>query len=260
MSQLIDKLNRASRATSQPMGFRTARTAESEPRIMLIVSLAQSGDISRLADGADAILLQLTKSDLTAKKLSEISGTLPDIPWGYRLEDIGTKKMETLVGASCDFMVFAAASRVTDTPEDDKTGKILQVESSLDDSLLRAVNDLPVDAVLATSADEVKNAIAWDDLIRFQRLSNLTAKPLLVPATLKLTAGELKSLWEAGVHGVVVEADSSQPEALKELRSLIDGITFPTSRKRGKAGALLPHTGGFKEEQPEVEEEDDDYE
>ena len=65
MSRFIDELNRAVRAAPQPMGFKTARPATTEPRILLIASLAASGDTDRLADsadGADAVLLRLTKS------------------------------------------------------------------------------------------------------------------------------------------------------------------------------------------------------
>src|SRR4030042_6371933 len=126
--------------------------------------------------------------------------------------------MEKPVEAGYDFVVFPASSRVLATPQDDKVGKILQVESSLGEGLLRAVNDLPVDAVLAANAYEVGDSLAWHHLILFQRLANLLATPLLVPAPLNVTASELKALWEAGVDGVVVEAGIESAEGLRELR------------------------------------------
>ena len=110
MSRLIDELNRVAKAAPQPIGFRATRPASSEPRILLIASLAQNGDTDRLADcvdGADAVLLRFSKSDLAAKTLQKIAGSLPDIPWGGWLEDIGARKMETLVEAGCDFVVFS---------------------------------------------------------------------------------------------------------------------------------------------------------
>ena len=264
MSRFIDELNRVAKATPQPMGFRAAQPASSEPRILLIASLAQIGDSDRLADGidgADAVLLRLAKSDLAAKTLQKIAASLPDMPWGGWLEDIGAKKMETLVEAGGDFVVFPAASRVLATPQDDKVGKILQVESSLGEGLLRAVNDLTVDAVLTTDAYGAGDSIAWHHLMLFQRLANLLVKPLLASVPLNVTASELKTLWEAGVDGVVVGVGAGQPAGrLRELRRSIGELTFRPSRKRGKAEALLPRIGGESSPATPDEEEEEEYE
>jgi len=261
MSRFIDQLNRVTKAASQPMGFRSIRPVTSEPRILLVASLAQNGDTGHLADGADAVLLRPAKSGATARTLQKIAASLPDIPWGAWLTDIDSKKVEALTGAGCDFVVFPPASRVSATRRDDKVGKILQVEPSLSDGLLRAVNDLPVDAVLAADTGEDGGPMAWHHLMLFQRLANLLTKPLLATATLKVTAGELKALWEAGVDGVVVEVGAGQPGKLSELRRVIGELTFRPSRKRGKAEALLPRIGGeggtVTEEE---EEEEEDYE
>ena len=260
MSRLIDELNSVAGAIPQPMGFRAARPVSSEPRILLIASLAQTGDTDHVADcvaGADAVLLRLAKSDLTAKTLPKIAASLPDMPWGGWLEDIGVKRMETLVEAGGDFVVFTAASRVLATPQNDKVGKILQVESSLGEGLLRAVNDLTVDAVLTTDVCEAGDSIAWHHLMLFQRLANLLVKPLLASVPLNVTASELKTLWEAGVDGVVVEVGAGQPAGrLRELRRAIGELTFRPSRKRGKAEALLPHAGMVKSTEPEEAEEE----
>ena len=60
MSRFIDKLNRVSESTPQPMGFRADQPASEKPRILLIASLTQA-NIDGLADrvtGADAGLLR----------------------------------------------------------------------------------------------------------------------------------------------------------------------------------------------------------
>ena len=262
MSRLIDELNRVVRAVPQPMGFRAARPDSSEPRILLIASLAKIEDTNRLADsidGADAVLLRLDKSGLAANTLKKIAASLPKIPWGGWLDDTGTKKLATLVEAGCDFMVFPASSRVLATPQDDKVGKILQVEPSLGEGLLRAVNDMPVDAVLAAHVCEAGEPILWHHLMILQRLANLLSKPLLVTAPSEITAGELKALWEAGGDGVVVETDTGHPERLKELRRSIGKLKFPASRKRGKAEALLPRIGGEGSTATPDEEEEEEY-
>ena len=258
MSQLIDKLNRVDKALPQPMGFRAARPASAEPQTLLIASLSQrvdAGSLSECIDGADAVLLRLTKSGLSSSAIQKTVESLPDIPWGYWLDDTGNKKIETLVKAGCDFTVIPATSRVLAAPQDDTIGKILQVESSLSDGLLRAVNDLPVDAVLAA---DMYDSIDWHHLMHIQHMANLLSKPLLVPIPLNLTASEIKLIWEAGVDGVVAEVDSTQPSgALKELRQTINKLP-PRSRKRGKAEVLLPYVGEKRSTVAEDEEEEEE--
>jgi hypothetical protein len=263
MSRLIDELNRIAKAAPQPMGFRTARSTPSKLRMLLIASLTQVGDTSRLAacvDGADAVLLRLTKSHLAAKTLPKTVGSLPDLPWGCFLDGTGADKTETLVKAGCDFVVFPAASRFSDMPQDEKVGKILQVESSLGEGLLRGINDLPVDAVLATDTYESGGSMAWHHLMLLKNMTNLLAKPLLVPVPLNVTASELKALWETGADGAVVEVDTGKPGGLKELRRAIDELPPRSSKKRGKAEALLPYGGGRAETVTEDEEEEEEYE
>ena len=261
MSRLIDELNRVAREAPQPIGFRATHPAISKPRILLVASLTQIGNTDRLADcvdGADALVLRLAKSHLAANTIPKIAGALPDIPWGGWLEDADVPKMETFIEAGCDFVIFPADSLVSAAPQDDNIGKILQVESTLSDGLLRAINDLPVDAVLTTDAYKTGDSMAWHHLMHFQRLANLLSQPVLVSAPLKVTDSELKSLWEAGVDGVVVEADSGQPGALKDLRRIVSELPPRSLRRRGKAEALLPRIGRDETEIGKTEEEEEE--
>lgn len=240
------------------MGFRTAHPASAEPSILLIAGWAQTGETGRLAesvDGADAALLRVAKSRLAGQAIPRIAASLPEIPWGVWLEDIDAKKLAALVEAGCDFVVFPASRLVTTTPRDDKVGKILQVEASLSEGMLKAINDLPVDAALVAGAYDADSATAWHHLMQFQRLASLLTKPLMVTVPSNVTAGELKALWETGVDGVVIEAGTGPAGNLKELRLAMSKLSFRPSRKRGKTAALLPYAGGEKITVTEDEED-----
>jgi hypothetical protein len=226
------------------------------PKILLIASL-EAGAAENLAahlDGADAVLIRFNKAPFTEKTIKKIASSLSDTPWGLYLADNNKK------AAEADFMIFPAASQVTDVPGNEKTGKILEVESSTDDGILRAVNDLPVDAVLVADTFKDNSSLVWHQLMKLQHLANMLRKPLIVQVPAGVNEKELKVLWDAGVDGIVVEIDAVGAKGLKELRQAIDKLPPRSGRKREKVDVLLPRTPGETPAPatPDEEEEDDE--
>ena len=253
MSKLIDRLNQMAKAMPQPIGFKTTPSTLPKAKILLIASMAPASNISDV----DAILTSRLGSG--SKTFSEIARSPADIPWGLFSEDASRRGFESVTEAGCDFVVFPTSASLS-IPEDDKTGKILQVEASLDEGLIRAINELPVDAVLITREQTGEYALTWQHLMLFQRFANLLAKPLLVNAPLNVTTGELQTLWKTGIEGVVVEIENKQAAGrLKELRRMIDTADFPP-RRRAKTEALLPRISRETGSVPEAEEEDEEEE
>jgi hypothetical protein len=262
MSKFIDKLNRLFQGETQPIGFRAREPVSPKPKIQLVASLAQE-NAEGLTDhvvGADAGLLRIAKPSTGTEALQKMSQALPDIPWGGWLQGRGLGGIKQLTKAGCDFIVFPA----TDTPlaliENKETGRILEVEASLTEGLLRTTNELPVDAVLVAGGQREGHSLTWQHLMLFQRFADLLTKPLLVPIPVKVTGDELQALWEAGVSGVVIEVSPEQPQdSLKKLRQVIDKLELPTVRRRGKAEALLPRLRGETSiAPPETEEEEEE--
>jgi len=214
------------------------------------------GSLADYVVGADAGLLHLPKSSSVAKTLKEISQAISDIPWGGWLKNIDKGEIKQMAKTGCDFVVFPAANTPLALLQNDETGKILKVEKSLSDGLLRTVNELPVDAVLIAAEQEGEYFLTWHHLMLFQRFADLLTKPLLVSVPSNIIANELQALWEAGVDGVVIEVGAGQSaDRLKRLRQVIDKLAFPSRHKRGKAEALLPYTG--KEASIVAEEEEE---
>jgi hypothetical protein len=217
------------------MGFRAA-AASSKPRMLLVAAVAQA-DSGRLADiaGADAGLLAISSLATGAKAMEQVSQAVPDIPWGGWLKEVGREGVGEL---GADFVVFT-----TEAPlfAEGKTGKVLEVEPSLEPALLKAVEDLPLDAVLIVAG---KERLTWGDLMFFQRCASILNKPLLVAVPQEVTAAELGTLWEAGVRGVVVKAGAEGKIA--QIRQMLDKLP-PSAGGRKKAGPLLPRMGGESE-------------
>jgi len=260
MSKFIDKLNRLSRGETQPIGFRAREPASPKPKIQLVAILAQESAESLTGHvvGADAGLLRIVKPSTGVEALPKLSQALPDIPWGGWLQGKGLGGLKQLSKAGCDFIVFPA----TDTPltliENKEAGRILEVEASLSEGLLRAVNELPIDAVLVASEQKEGYSLTWQHLMLFQRFAGLLTKPLLVSIPAKVTGSELQALWEAGVSGIVIEISPEQPQdGLSKLRQVIDKLEFSLPRRREKVEALLPRLRGETSTPvPEEEEEE----
>jgi len=255
MSKFVDKLKQVSTG-GQPMGFRATAAKASKPR-MLLVAAVTPGDTERLAGfvaGADAGLLSMAKPAAGAKALEQLSGAMPDIPWGGWLKEVGKEGIGAVAGG--DFIVFPAEKVALALLDDEKPGKILQVEPWLEPGLLKAIDNLPVDAVLIAAEDS--QFLTWHHLMLFQRCVNILNKPLLVLVPPGVTAGELGALWEAGVRGVVVKTGAEAAEGLVAgIRQMLDELPVPSAGKRNKAGPLLPRMGGETAAVSEEEEEEE---
>jgi len=259
MSRFISKLKQVAQGEIQPMGFKASNTAPSRAKMLLVAGLAEAGS-DKLPDyvaGADAGLIIVPEAGSGAGAIKEASQAVAGIPWGGRLEGIGADEIDQIASAGGDFLVLPAASGVLPELKGGTVGLVLEIDISLEEGLLAAVNKLPVDAVLITAEPQAGAFLTWYRLMRLQRCADLLAKPLLVNIPSNLTAAGLKALWDAGVDGVVVEIGAKQPAGgLLELRKAIDGMPPATRRSRGKTAALLPYaTPGVDREGEEPDEE-----
>ncbi|MDD5590657.1 MAG: hypothetical protein PHY18_01875 [Dehalococcoidales bacterium] len=257
MSKLIDKLNRTANGSPQAIGFRARQASSPKPEMLLIASLtpADAGEAADRTAGADAGMLSISKAKADARVLRECSRAVPGIPWGIWLKDAERGKTD-LKGIDCDFIVFPASVPLR-VIQDTKAGKILEVEASVSEGLLRTINKLPLDAVLI--ADDQRNSplLSWRHLMLVRHFAASLVKPLLIPVPVKVNSTELGALWEAGADGVIVAAGNGQaPEALRELRRAVDKLALPVRRRQDTVKALLPRlTGKTLSEESEEEEE-----
>jgi len=255
MNQFIKRLKQASQSALQPMGFKAGQAVSQRSKMLLVARLTKI-DMGNLADyvaGADAGLLPISQLNSGIQALKKISQAVPDIPWGGWLRDISWAKMKRMKKFECDFVIFPAVNTSLTILEDNEVGKILEVGTSINDRLLKTINELPVDAVLITGERREDYFLTWQHLMLFWHFADSLTKPLLVSVPSRIKANEVQLLWEAGVSGVIVEAGS---DGLKGLRQAIDQVVFSPQRERRKAGALLPHISPGMDVAAEEEEEE----
>jgi hypothetical protein len=198
---------------------------------------------------ADAALMLNQNLDIKlAKQMVEAAG---DIPLGVFVKDMSEESVNELAGSGCDFVVFDVKMSALALQEE-RIGRFLMVEPSLEQGLVRAINSLDVDGVFLNRGEE--SFITVEHLLICQRFNELLNKPLVVMLPSLVTSAELSNLWQIGIHGMIVPP--TQPEeAFTELRGMIDNLPKGTKRRRGKIDVVLPHYGESVAVEEEEEEE-----
>lgn len=249
MSKLIEKLKKLAQAVPAPMGFRTSKEAESGGKMLLLGRIKADGAATAKIDtAADAVLIY-TGKDGTVEDIQKTAKALGGVPWGVYIEEGGD--MAALAEAGGDFVVFSPTVKVNDLPQDEKIGKVLEVESSMDDGLLRAINDVPADAVIITDTLDSDECLTLHRLMVYRHLTNFISKPLIAPVPADIGEAELKALLDAEIDGVMAEG-----EDLKELKKAIGKLPTRSTKKRERGSVSLPRMGGETMETPD--EEDDE--
>jgi len=257
MSKFIEKLQRIWRNEPQPMGFALSRSASEKPRIQLIaqINAADVETITASLSSADAVIVNIAKSD-DVGALEKLCQSKDGPPAGGWIKVTNNGALKKLLNLECDFAVFSTSSQLTVTQKE-KLGRILEIDASLSEGLLRTCNDLPVDAVL--TADKVGESLNISRLMQIQHLLYFINKPILVAISNDLGTPDLQALWDAGVSGVIIEIeDEKSAEKLVELRKTLEKLTPSTSRKKARTSAILPRLQAETPPPEEGEEEEDE--
>lgn len=258
MSKFTDRLNRVTHSAPQPIGFRALQTA-APPVMQLVARLVGDADPApgRLK-GADAALAPVTAITSGAARLKKLAKDAPDIIWGASLEEKSRDDLEKTANLGADFVLFPAAGTPVSVPPEDGAGVIIEIEASISDTVLRTVNDTPVDAVLVSDEERGEGPLTWAGMLRLQRVTKLLSLPLLVAVPATVAADELRVLSEAGIAGIVVDLGGKETgDLLAGLRKTIDGLPPPV-RKRRRTEAVVPQVGQETAAAAEEEEEEDE--
>jgi hypothetical protein len=254
MGKFTDIIKKASQVGAKPMGFRAAVPAQNRSRLLLVAALTEIEGAADLATGADIALLPVTKT--TAKSVDKVCKAKTDISWGARLKASGAEAAKPAVEAGCDFVVFPPDTTFTTLKSE--AARVLEVDSEIEDGLLRSAGDLPLDAVFLRPDESDDYRLTWAHLMLIHECAEIAGKPLLVMVPADISGDGLLALWEAGALGVVVTAAAARPKAVAELRELIDKQAFSAPGKRRKAAPSVPYISGAPESPAEEEEEEDE--
>jgi hypothetical protein len=254
MSKFVDKLQSLSKSSTTPIGFHPAVSELKSPAMLLIAGLSgtQVKEAKIVADvNADAGLI--LSEGPSAKVVKQMVEAVGNVPLGVFVKGMSEEGINELASVGCDFVVFDIRIPAA-VLHKEGVGKFLKIEPSLDQGLVRAINNLEIDGVFISSR-EGDSFVAVEHLLVCRRFVELLEKPVMITLPSLVTKAELTSLRQAGVDGVVVPSTQSV-EALAELKKMIGDLPRRARGKRTKAGVVLPHYGGNVAEEEDEEQEE----
>jgi hypothetical protein len=149
MSEFVKKLNQVPRGAGRVLGFGAAGKAKTPP-MMLITSLSQADTemvMLAVSGKADTVLFDIKDPAGQGDSLSRVVASLGKLPWGVRLPKADTEGMNRLAKAGCDFVVLGPET-AAGVLHEREMGKVLEVNMSLNDGMIRAIGRLSVDVLL----------------------------------------------------------------------------------------------------------------
>jgi len=251
MSKLIEKIRRVSGGEAAPLGFGTKASVKT-PQMALGAILTKDNvgmAASAVERGVDALLISLHSVAEGVSELGQVTQLAANVPWGIWLQYPTVEEVQQVREMGCDFVLFEGARTFSALLREEGLGRIMKIDTSLSDSLVRAIDRLPIDALLI--GDGMGEPLSVYQLMNYHRFVLLTRKPLLVWGASSMSDLEVEMLWEAGLVGVFLQTEPSSLEnQLSALRQAIDKL--PSSRKKPRTApdVSLPYLG----EQPSTPE------
>jgi len=262
MSKLVEKLERISESSGQPMGFGATVTRTKVPSMLTIASVPVGNAqliTSATKEGADALLLNMENLEKGSKALAKMNRTKAEIPWGISLEMVNKADIEQLIELGCDFVIFNPAKTPAAVMIEERIGKVLRIDTSLPENLAKAISRLQVDAVLLNPTGGEETAFTVHQLMVLERLAGSTGKYVLMTMPPGLSTSDIEILWGLGARGVVVDMTVEQPEQrLSQVKEAIQQL--PTTRKKSKEkfrATLPPSIAPAEKPAPEEDEEEE---
>jgi hypothetical protein len=222
MSKLADAIRRTTKVEAPAMGF-SPRPAKTHPT-MLLAALT-TGKAAGTGD-ADVLLVQAAGKAPAAEKDGQLRGL-----W---LQD-GSGDAATAREQGFDFVVFGGEESPASVLLEEEAGLVMTVQPDLQDSLLQALQWMPLDALVV----RWEGTLTVRRQLELQRLSGFSRKPLFLFIEHEPRPGELEALREAGVVGIVVDLATADGAArLTSLRERIDGLRPRPRRARREEGVV----------------------
>ena len=253
MSSFIDLLEKSGQRLPSPLGFGASKRNDQGPPAIVLIGRVMSDALAadaELGEGdVDALLVGIGKADKkTVRSVSKAAGKRL---WGVQAGALDAEGVERLKDAGCDFLVLDPGTTSAAVLDDEDLGKFIPVDSKLEESVARAIHDLPIDGALF--GVEALLPLTVEKLIDLQLVRGLIDGPFIVSVPQEIGRGDLLSLRNADVNGLVLDLPKS--DKIATLREAIAGL--PQRRSRSSSSSPFVPQYGTAFSAPSHEHDDD---
>ena len=268
-SRLVARLREISRGSAAPLGFGRAPTKK-QPALLLVIygTPSEAALLGAAAGaGADVIVgrLDAAQADV-AQGIAALESAAAGRPLGIEVMGaLDADQLRAVTGKGVDFVAFEphlAAVDVLDVPE---LGRLARLILDHQGSILRGLNDLPVDAI-EVELDRPKGSasrLTVHDVADLRQVIDAIRRPVVFIAPAGFRPADLKPLRAMGVEALALDAgglgESSEivTQRVGELRSAIDALGPPIGRGRLHEGRQVFLPAAHAEEGGDGEDDDD---
>ncbi|MCL0043913.1 hypothetical protein M1N24_00075 [Dehalococcoidia bacterium] len=260
MSKILDRLDQITRGVSRALGFTTSASRDFIPSMALLASaeLFTKNNITSMSKAnVDALILNVRAPK--ANVIDRHSKLLEGHTWGVAVESLEQPHVEIYQGKGCDFLVFGIDNTPVDVLEDGACARILRVPTTLEDSLIRGLEDLPVDIVLICKPAP-DGPLNLTHLLSISNVRSSTSRYVLLEWNSELTSRELEHLRDIGVDGLVIDVSNNKHSLIAVLRDKIDAL--PKRKSKGEQGsaAMLPRIPGIESSRHRRQDDEEEEE
>lgn len=253
MGKLVDRLQRISEGPAQPLGFMPAARQKRSAPLVLVVHLPQ---------GSEALLTPAADSGAEFGLLETADGAAPtvgtgSIPWGIRTNTLDDEQQATLKEAGCDFVIASLHDMPIRLLANDVIDAVATVPDGTEDRMLRAIDQLPCDAVILGDAPADELTVAR--FLEYSSIASGIGQNLLIWASPKWGRIEVEQLRDAGFSALVVTvASEADLEGLRAIRDTIALLPARSKKRDDRLRARVPQFGVAASSHVDPDDDDDD--
>ncbi len=247
MSELIDKLERASKGAAQPLGFGGAARRERIAPILLLAAVD-----SRNGAQAQAV----AEAGLDAAIVDGAAASphpLQDVTLGVWFDQAQLADPD-----GADFQVFSSDATPLAALAGDERTLIMEIDPDIDNTLLRSLDSLPVDAFIVRLLDA--GGLTVRQLMQLGRVRGATSRWLIAHIPALPSREEAELLRDAGVGAALISAAGVSADDLRKTREMLLDLPRESARKkrRERSAVALPRVAESAAPAPPPSAPDDD--
>ena len=254
MSQLQKAITRTQRReVTGGLGFGQARKEQPKSMLAGVAARDEAAAKSLLAAGADLVLIRAKDAAGALKALKSVATDKTCV--GVQVSALDAAGAEALHKAHCDFVVSPLESTAAAALDPDTMGHVLVGSSALEDTTLRALGPLGLDALYV---ELEAGAMTLASQLGLVRMSSFASTALLVAVNADIPIAELRVLRDSGVVAVIAP-EGTTPQQLEALIANLKAVPPPKKNKReGAEMAIVPSAASRSSDDEEDDEEEDE--